>query len=85
MERSTLSPTVCILSGFSRVLLFTILWAEACQAPLSMEFFRQEYRSGLPFPSPGDLPDPGIEPMSPALQVDSLPSEAPGKPKPNSV
>ena len=46
-----------------------------CQAPLSMEFSRQEYWSGLLFPSPGDLFDPGIEPASPALQVDSLPSE----------
>ena len=44
-----------------------------------MEFSWQEYWSGLPFPSPGDLPDPGIEPESPALQVDSLPSELPGK------
>ena len=52
----------------------------ACQAPLSMEFFRQEYWSGLPFPSPGDLPHPGIEHMSPALQAGSLPSEPPGKP-----
>ena len=51
----------------------------ACQAPLSMKFSRQ-YWSGLPFPSPGDLPDPGIEPRSPALQVDSLPSELQGKP-----
>ena len=42
-------------------------WAAACQAPLSMGFPRQEYWSGLPFPSPGDLPDPGIEPTSPAL------------------
>ena len=48
--------------------------------PLSMEFSRQEYWSGLPFPSPGDLPDPGIESRSPALQVDSLPSEPPRKP-----
>ena len=45
-----------------------------------MEFSRQEHRSGLPFTSPGDLPDPGIEPVSPTLQVDSLPSEPPGKP-----
>jgi len=44
-----------------------------------MEFCRQEYWSGLPFPSPGDLPDPGIEPMSPSLQTYSLPSEPPGK------
>ena len=45
-----------------------------------MEFSRQEYWSGLPFPSPGDLPNPGIEPGSPALQADALPSEPPGKP-----
>ena len=49
------------------------------QAPLSMGFARQEYWSGLPFPSPGDLPDPGIEPGSPALEADALPSEPPGK------
>ena len=55
-------------------------WATARQAPLSMEFSRQEYWSGLPFPSPGDLPNPGIEHGSPALQADSLPSEPPGKP-----
>ena len=46
-----------------------------------MEFSRQEYWSGLPFPSPGDLPDPGIKPRSPELQADGLPSELPGKPK----
>ena len=51
----------------------------ACYTPLSLEFFRQEYWSGRPFPSPTDLPDPGIEPGSPALQVVSLPSEPPGK------
>ena len=50
------------------------------QAPPSMGFSRQEYWSGLPFPSPGDLPDPGIEPRSPALQPDALTSEPPGKP-----
>ena len=50
-------------------------WTVAHQAPLSLEFSRQEYWSGLPFPSPGDLPNPGIEPGSPALQEDSLPSE----------
>ena len=48
-------------------------WTVAFQAPLSMGFSRQQYWSGLPFPSPGDLPDPGIEPRSPALQADSLP------------
>ena len=53
---------------------------EACQALLSMEFSRQEYWSGLPFPSPGDFSDIGIKPRSPALQTDSLPSEPPGKP-----
>ena len=47
-------------------------WTSACQTPLSMEFSRHEYWSGLPFPSPGDLPDPGTEPESPALQTDSL-------------
>ena len=50
------------------------------QASQSMEFSRQEYWSGLPFPSPGDLPNPGIEPRSPALLADALPSELPGKP-----
>ena len=52
-----------------------------CRAPLSMGFSRQEYWSGLPFPSAGDLPDPGIEPGSSALQADSLQSEPLGKPK----
>ena len=56
-------------------------WTVDHQAPLSMGFSRQEYWSGLPFPSPGDLPNPGIEPRSPAMQADSLPSEPPGKPK----
>ena len=51
------------------------------QAPPSMGFSRQEYWSGLPFPSPGDLPNPGIEPGSPTLQADALTSEAPGKPR----
>ena len=50
-------------------------------APLSMEFSRQEYWGGLPFPPPGDLPHPGVEPESPKLQADSLPSEPPGKPQ----
>ena len=52
---------------------FVTLWTIACQAPLSMGFPKQEYWSGLPFPSLGDLPDLGIEPGSPALQTDSLP------------
>ena len=50
-------------------------WTVACQAPLSMGFSRQEYWNGLPFPSPEDLPDWGIEPRSPVLQADSLPTE----------
>ena len=57
-----------------------IPWTIVYQAPLSMEFSRQEYWSGLPFPSPGDLSDPGIEPGFPALQADSLPTKLLGKP-----
>ena len=53
-------------------------WTAACQAPLSMGFSRQEYWSVLPFPSPGDLPNPGFKPRSPALQADSSSSEPPG-------
>ena len=59
----------------SRVRLFGTLWTVARHAPLSMGFSGQEYWSGLPFPSPEDLPDPGIEPKSPALQAAALPSE----------
>ena len=55
-------------------------WTVARQAPLSMGFSQQEYSTGLPFPTPGDLPNPGIKSGSPALQADSLPTEAPGKP-----
>ena len=55
-------------------------WSVAYQAPQSMGFSRQEYWSGLPFPSLGDLPNPGIEPGSPAMQADTLPSEPPEKP-----
>ena len=58
-------------------------WTVACQAPLSMGFSRQEYWSGLPFPSPRDLPDPGIKPRSSALQAGSLPSEPSEKPMTN--
>ena len=64
----------------SRVWLFVTPWTVAYEAPLSMEFSRQEYWSGLPYPSPGDLPDPGIEPRSPAWEADALPSKPPGKP-----
>ena len=61
-------------------LTLTIPWTVACQAPLSMGLSRQEYWNGLPFPSPGYLPDLGIEPRSPELQADSLPTELQGKP-----
>ena len=67
--------------SLSRVLLFAIPWTVAHQPPLSMKFSKQEYCSELPFPSPGDLPNPGIEPVSPvslALQADSVPAELPG-------
>ena len=64
----------------SRVGLCVTLWTVDSQAPLSMGFSRQEYWSGLPLPSPADLPDPGIEPQSPELQTDSLPSDPPGSP-----
>ena len=66
----------------SRVQLFVTPWTIVCQVPLSMEFSRLKYWSELPspFPSPGDLPDPGFEPRSPVLQEDSLPSEPPGEP-----
>ena len=61
-------------------LTLVTLSAVACKAPLSMGFSRQEYWSGLPFRSPEDLPDPGIEPGSPTFQADALTSEPPGKP-----
>ena len=69
------------VKSLSCVQLFATPWTKAQQAPPSMGFSRQEYWSGLPFPSPGDLPDPGIKPRSPALQADALTSEPPGKPK----
>ena len=69
----------CKVSSLSRVRLFVTPWTVAYQAPPSMGFSRQEYWSGLAFPSPGDLPDPGIEPGSPALKADALPSKPPGK------
>ena len=69
------------VKSLSCVRLFAIPWTVVYQASLSMGFSRQEYWSGLPFPSPGDIPDPGIEPRSPALQADALPSEPQGKPR----
>ena len=68
------------VKSLNRVQLFVTPWTAAYQVPPSVGFSRQEYWSGLPFPSPGDLPNPGIEPRSPALQIDALPSEPPGKP-----
>ena len=68
------------VKSLSHVRLFTTPWTVACQAPPSMGFSRQEYWSGWPFPSPGDLPDPGIEHTSPALQAYALTSEPPRKP-----
>ena len=75
----------CILSKkisylLSRVRLFATPWPVARQAPLSMEFSRQEYQSGLPFPSPGDLPNLGTEPMSVTLAGRFFTTEPPGKP-----
>ena len=69
------------VKSLSRVRLFATPWTVAYQAPPSMGFSRQEYWSGLPFPSLGDLPYPGIEPGSPAFQADALISERPGKPE----
>ena len=66
------------VKSLSHVLLFSTPWTVAHQAPPSMEFSRQEYWSGLPFPPPGDLPNPGIEPGSPPLWADALLSEPPG-------
>ena len=76
-----ISSKVVVVS-LSCVQLFGTPWTIACQAPLSMGFSRCEYWSGLPFPSPGYLPNPGIEPRSPAWQADSLLTELWGKPHP---
>ena len=79
-------PELMVLSesevnSLSHVRLFAAPWTVAHQAPQSMGFSRHKYWSSLPFPSPGDFPDPGIEPRSPALQADTLTSEPPGKPQ----
>ena len=77
---SNLAHTMKVkVKSLSCVRLFATPWTVAYQDPRSMGFSRQEYWSGLPFPSPGDLPDPGIEPGSSALQADASPSEPPGK------
>ena len=72
VERKVFSVSCSVISGVTP-------WTAGCQAPLSMGFSRQECWSGLPFPSPGDLPHPGVEPRSPALQAGSLLFEPPGK------
>ena len=83
-RKFTITLTPCLLKlkvkSLSHVPLFGTPWTVAYQVACSMGFSRQEYWSGLPFPSPGDLPDSGIEPRSPALQADTLTSEPPGKP-----
>ena len=72
---------MCVCASHSVVSRFFVTpWTVTRQAPLSMEFSRQEYWSGLPCPAPGDLPNPGIEPRFPALHTDSLPFVPPGKP-----
>ena len=76
-HRHRLCVPVCLVS---RIQLFAPLWTVTHQAPLSMGFSRQVYWSGLPFPSPGDLPDPGIEPESPYLAGRFSTTEPPGKP-----
>ena len=78
-EISVYAFTNMCAKSLSCVQLFVTLWTVAHQAPLSVYFSRQEYWSGLPFPSQGDLPNPGIEARSPMLQRDSLPSEPLGK------
>ena len=75
-----LEKSCAVLGRFNSVWLFATLWRVAHQAPLSMGFSRQEYWSGMTFPTPGDLPGPGMEPGSPASQAESLLTEPTGKP-----
>ena len=72
---------VCLCVSRSVISNSATPWTVACQPPLSMKFSRQENCSGLPFPSPGDIPNPGTEPGSPTLQADFLLSEPPRKPQ----
>ena len=71
---------MCVLSHYSHVQLFVTPWTVAHQAPLTMGFSRQEYWSGLPCPPPGDLPDPGIQPVSPEFAGGFFTTEPPEKP-----
>ena len=79
-EQLRISMLKVKVKSLSRVRLFATPWTVGYQAPPSMGFSRQESWSGLPFPSPGDLPNPGIKPRSPTLQADALTSAPPGKP-----
>ena len=79
VEQEILTNQKVKVKSLSCVRLFATPWTVAYQAPPSMGFSRQEYWSGLPFPSPGDLHDPGIKPGSPTLQADALTSEPQGK------
>ena len=79
--KNTNISTKSVCAQLCCVQLFGAPWTIACQAPLPMGFSKQEYWSGLPFPSPGDFLIPGIKPRSPALQADFLPPESPRKPK----
>ena len=79
-KRKNLGLSLLHAQSLSCVRVFTTLWTVDNQAPLSMEFSRQEYWSGLPFPYPGDLPNPGIEPRYPALAVRFFTTELPGIP-----
>ena len=82
-RRKGLNNLELLAQSLSHVEFFATPWTLACQAPLSMEFSRQEYWNGLPFPSPGAFPDPGIKPVSPvspALQAHLLPTEPSEKP-----
>ena len=86
-KNNSYGQSLAVIWLLSHVRLFAVPWTAAHQAPLSMGFSRHEYWSGSPFPSPGDLPDPGIEPVSPTLQAVSCITggfftEAPGKPVP---
>ena len=78
--RQSLCALLCLIAQSCPTLFESVLTV-ACQVSRPWGFFKQEYWSGLPCPPPGDLPNPGIKPRSPALQADSLPSEPPGKPK----
>ena len=82
LPSSSIQLLMLLLSWFSCVWLCATLWPAACQAPLAVGFSRQGYSSGLPCPPPRDLPDPGIETGSPALQADSLPLSHQGSPSP---